>query len=61
MKPKEPTNRPQNDLFRMELDNLIDRRHELVRLSEVMDWDGIASEFGALYVDRKGRPGIPTC
>ena len=36
------------------------RRHELVRLSEVIDWDGIASEFGALYVDRKGRPGIPT-
>ena len=60
MKPKEPANRPQNDLFRMELENLIDRRHELVRLSEVIDWDGIASEFGALYVDRKGRPGIPT-
>ena len=60
MKPKEPANRPQNDLFRMELEHLIDRRHELVRLSEVIDWDGIASEFGALYVDRKGRPGIPT-
>ncbi len=60
MKPKEPANRPENDLFRMELENLIDRRHELVRLSEVIDWDGIASEFGALYVDRKGRPGIPT-
>ena len=53
MKPKEPAKRPQNDLFRMELENLIDRRHELVRLSEVIDWDGIASEFGTLYVDRK--------
>jgi len=60
MKPKEPAKRPQNDLFRMELDNLIDRRHELVRLSEVIDWDSIAAEFGTLYVDRKGRPGIPT-
>ncbi len=60
MKPKEPAERPHNDLFRMELENLIDRRHELVRLSEAIDWDGIASEFGALYVDRKGRPGIPT-
>jgi transposase, IS5 family len=60
MKPKEPAKRPQNDLFRMELENLIDRRHELVGLSEVIDWEGIASEFGILYVDRKGRPGIPT-
>ena len=25
MKPKEPAKRPQNDLFRMELENLIDR------------------------------------
>ena len=60
MKPKEPAKRPQNDLFRMELENLIDRRHELVRLSEAIDWEGIVSEFGTLYVDRKGRPGIPT-
>lgn len=60
MKPKEPAKRPHNDLFRMELENLIDRRHELVRLSEVIDWEGIASEFGMLYVDRKGRPRIPT-
>jgi hypothetical protein len=41
MKPKEPAKHPQNDLFRMELGNLIDRRHELVRLSEAIDWDGI--------------------
>ena len=60
MKPKEPGSRPYNDLFRMELTNLIDHHHELVRLSEVIDWNGIATEFGALYVDRKGRPGIPT-
>ena len=60
MKPKEPANRPERDLFRMELENLIDRRHELVCSSDVIDWDGIVLEFGALYVDRKGRPGIPT-
>lgn len=60
MKPKELADRSDVDLFRMELENLIDRRHELVRLSEVIDWDGIADEFGMLYVDRKGRPEIPT-
>jgi IS5 family transposase len=60
MKPKEPVQRPHNDLFRMELENLIDRCHELARLSDVIDWEGIGNEFGALYVERKGRPGIPT-
>lgn len=60
MKPKKPADCPQNDLFRMELKNLIDQRHELARLAMAIDWDGLADEFGALYVDRKGRPGIPT-
>lgn len=48
MKPRAPAERPQNDLFRMELKNLIDQRHELARLSEVIDWDRIAEEFGML-------------
>ena len=60
MKPKEPDPRPQSDLFRMELRNLIDSRHELARLAEVIDWEAIAARFGELYIDRKGRPGIST-
>ena len=60
MKPKEPATRPQSDLSRMELQNLIDNRHELARLAEVIDWEAIAAHFGELYIDRKGRPGIPT-
>jgi IS5 family transposase len=44
----------------MELQNLIDGRHELARLAEVIDWEAIAAHFGELYIDRKGRPGIPT-
>ena len=39
---------------------LLDHRHELVRLSEATDWDGIALEFGVLYVERVSRPGILT-
>lgn len=34
-KPKEP--RVDQDLFRMELVNLIDQRHELVRLEALID------------------------
>ena len=61
IKAKESARWPQNDLFRMELEKLIDRRHKLVRLSEVIEWDSIASEFGTLYLDRKGRPGSHIC
>ena len=60
MKPKNPDKTPQKDLFRMELRNMIDLKHELVRLAEIIDWDAIDGRFGALYEDRKGRPGIPT-
>ena len=41
MKPPEQTATPQHDLFRMELTNIIDRRHELVKLAEIIDWETI--------------------
>ena len=58
-----PQNTPKDthpDLFRQELMNLIDRRHELVKLSDLIDWEGLAQEVGALYVEGTGRPGIRT-
>ena len=42
MKPKQPGVRSDHDLFRMELANIIDSRHELVRLAELIDWPGLA-------------------
>ncbi len=44
-----PAERLHNDLFRMELKNLIGQRHELVCLSEAIDWDGTALDRIALY------------
>ena len=32
MRPKQPAAEPQDDLFRARLENLVDRRHPLVRL-----------------------------
>jgi IS5 family transposase len=49
----------ESDLFRNRLDNLIDMPHELVRLSELIDWGRFDEAFGALYAE-KGRPGLPT-
>jgi IS5 family transposase len=49
----------ESDLFRNRLDNLIDKRHEFVRLSGLIDWKRFDEAFGALYAE-KGRPGLPT-
>ena len=61
MKPKEPRGVAQHDLFRMELLNIIDDRHELVRLAKVMDWSGLDVQLGEYYADAAcGQPPLPT-
>jgi IS5 family transposase len=50
----------QPELFRSALVNLVDRRHPLVRLAGLIDWQRFASAFGPLYRDGVGRPGLPT-
>ena len=47
------------DLFRERLENILNRRHELCRLAEIIDWSVFEKEFGKLYAPKKGRPGIP--
>lgn len=58
MRPIERTETPQRDLFRLKLTNLIDGRHELCRLAESIDWQGLVDQFGPLYAEQ-GRPGVP--
>lgn len=48
-----------DDLFRERLDAIIDRRHALVRLAAVIDWQGFDGAFGKLY-SPIGRPGVAT-
>ena len=47
------------DLFRARLDQIIDMRHELVRLAETIDWDWLDGELAGCFSDR-GRPAVPT-
>ena len=49
----------ETDMFRNRLDNMIDMRHELVRLARLIDWKRFDEAFGGLYAE-KGRPGLPT-
>lgn len=47
------------DLFRSRLDQMIDMRHELVRLAKLVDWGFFDERFEPLYAET-GRPGVPT-
>ena len=60
MRSKPPAKPVEDDLFRQELVNIINMRHELVRLAELIDWSVFDREFGAQFVSTTGRPALPT-
>jgi transposase, IS5 family len=60
MGPKPAESTDDHDLFRTELVNLIDQRHELVRLAELIDWQAFANEWSPQFVSTTGRPALPT-
>jgi len=47
------------DLFRARLDQIINMRHELVRLADELDWEWIDEELSGFYREG-GRPAVPT-
>lgn len=60
MGPKALDERTEEDLFRTELVNLIDQRHELVRLAKLIDWQAFADEWSPQFTSATGRPALPT-
>ncbi len=58
MKPKSGTSN-QGDLFRSRLDQILNPRHPLSRLADSINWTFFEKEFGPLYVEKMGRPGLP--
>ena len=49
----------QGDLFRSRLDQILNRQRPLYRLADSIDWSLFDREFGPLYVENFGRPGLP--
>ena len=47
------------ELCRERLENILNRRHELYRLAGLINWEIFEKEFGNLYAEKQGRPGIP--
>ncbi len=60
MTPEKPQKPPSPDLFRNRLDNMLNRRHELYRLADLIDWSRFDSEFGSLYCPDNGCPAKAT-
>lgn len=60
MGPKQASGDDDVDLFRMELVNLIDQRHELVRLSKLIDWQAFSQQWSPQFTSTTGRPALPT-
>jgi transposase, IS5 family len=56
---RQSTHQADVDLFRQELVNLIDLRHELCVLAAKIDWAALETKFGGLYAAGVGRPGHP--
>ncbi|GAC1646107.1 MAG: IS5 family transposase [Chloroflexota bacterium] len=58
MPPKKPKLRD-DELFRMQLTNMIDMKHPLVKLAGLIDWSRFDEAYGRFYT-QKGRPALPT-
>ncbi len=50
----------QENLFQSRLDQQLNPKHPLFRLAQQIDWSYFEREFGALYTESVGAPGIPT-
>ena len=49
----------QDDLLRPRLSDMIDMRHELMRLEALIDWDFFEREWAGFFPSHTGRPATP--
>ena len=58
MKPRK-LSAEQDDLLRARLVEMIDMRHELVKLAALIDWDIFEREWAGFFPSHTGRPANP--
>ena len=58
MKPRKPPPE-QDDLLRARLVEMIDMRHELVKLATLIDWEVFEREWAGFFPSHTGRPATP--
>jgi hypothetical protein len=54
MRPKQEPEQPQRELFQVDLEQLIDMSHPLVRLGLCIDWSSFKATMGATYHPSQG-------
>lgn len=59
-KPRERRQTGEQDLFRSRLDQIINMKHELVRLAQAIDSSVLEARFRMVYSDGAGMPPLPT-
>ena len=57
---KTPSEDPQKELFRVELDSIINLDHPMAKLSNSIDWQRLDNEFSPFFDEKNGRPAIST-
>jgi IS5 family transposase len=60
MRPPTPAEQAPDDPRRVRLASLLSHEHPLYQLAEAIDWTRFEAEFGSLYAEDVGRPGLPT-
>ena len=55
-----PRGSEQDDLLRPRLTDMIDMRHELVKLAVLIDWEHFETEWAGFFPSDKGRPATPS-
>lgn len=60
MLPRERRETGTEDLFRSRLDQIINMKHELVKLAQTVSWRVIEAKCGEVYADGPGMPPLPT-
>ena len=55
-----PRGPEQDDLLRPRLTDLIDIRHELVKLAALIDWEFFEREWAGFFPSDKGQPATPS-
>jgi IS5 family transposase len=60
MRPQTSTSQASDDSQRVSLSLIVSHGHPLYRLAKAIDWTQFESEFGSLYAEDVGRPGLLT-
>ena len=60
MKPKATVHQAKRELFRTELEGLVDEGHALVKMGRQMNWASFDGQLGQTYDPSTGAPGVST-